>query len=408
MQKQKKQRINLGSNGSGSNESDDDNSTISYPSDERITSFITDGNFTNHDASEVKAWLSPPPSDFSLVPPIPGVAIHAGYQCSDCATCVVSKHSIRAHKCCPGVHDFQSVMVQQPLSGVGRRYVRVDYGVAPLIEPTTIKDQLRDDEERIAALGSSGLPSQKQRNAWLRVSEWPEMASTIIPVGSSYEKIVAAINKKSYVGPLEHLSSLTAAYMEKFKTVSRDIDYRFRRLVMGLDEYNRVPSRGLRPHSVQSTSAYYCQYLGNFVAGLLNAELEPEQENMLHLLGNLDAQQAQRRVELIAYLNGRSSNETSHNIVAFHNFLLSLWTPEETSIVDVRASSHAAVLRYLMLSSLKPSFDEKGYGFQHVSSVTGRCSVLIYWMRMTILMELGASLWKSQDDDTPISLLTLE
>jgi hypothetical protein len=234
------------------------------------------------------------------------------------------------------------------------------------------------------------------------------MASAIIPVGSSYEKIVAAINKKSHVGPLEHLSSLTAAYMEKFKTVSRDIDYRFRRLVMGLDEYNRVPSRGLRLHSVQSTSAYYCQYLGNFVAGLLNAELEPEQENMLHLLGNLDTQQAQQRSKLIEYLNGRSSSDSSHNILAFHNFLLSLWTPEETSIVDVRSSSHALVMRFLMLSSLKPSFDEKGYGFQHVSSVTGRCSVLIYWMRMTILMELGASLWKTPEDNTPIPLLTLE
>jgi hypothetical protein len=271
MQKQKKQRLNFGSNGSGSNDSDDDNSAISYPSDGRIRNFITDGNFTNHDASEIKVWLSPTPSNFSLVPPIPGIAILAGYQCSDCATCVVSKHSIRGHKCYPGVHDFQSVMVQQPLSGVGRRYVRVNYGTTPLIEQSTIKDQLRDDAERIAVLGSSGLPSQKQRNAWLRVSEWPEMASAIIPVGSSYEKIVAAINKKSYVGPLEHLNSLTAAYMEKYKTVSRDIDYRFRRLVMGLDEYNRVPSRGLRLHSVQSTSAYYCQYLGNFVAGLCGA-----------------------------------------------------------------------------------------------------------------------------------------
>jgi hypothetical protein len=66
------------------------------------------------------------------------------------------------------------------------------------------------------------------------------------------------------------------------------------------------------------------------------AELEPKQENMLHLLGNLDTQQAQQRSKFIEYLNGRSSSDSSHNILAFHNFLLSLWTPEETSIVRVR------------------------------------------------------------------------
>jgi hypothetical protein len=403
--KHKRQQLALG------NESNE-GSISTYPTDEQVADFICNGGFTQHDLPEIKPWIAPARFDFESLPPIPGVAIVAAYQCTKCASCVISKHSLRTHKCIPGERDFASVMVQKPLSGVPWRYVRVSYSMPEPIEASVIEAQLREDSQRISALGLSDLPSQKQRNAWLRQSEWPELASTIIPEGACYESIVAAVEKKNQNGPLEHLYSLVTAYMSKFKEVARSIDYRFRRLVMGVDEYNRVPARGLRLHAIPSTSAYYCRYLCNFVAGLLSAELKSDEENMLHLLGNLDAQQTQCRSGLILYLQGRTSDENNapHNLLPFHHFLLSLWKPanDETGLVNVLATSQTPVLRYLLISSLKKGFDTMGYGFQHVSTVTGRCSVLVYWIRMTTLMEIGATMWHTLEQGVPLPTLTLE
>jgi hypothetical protein len=375
----------------------DNSDDLAFPSDQSIVDFVTNGRFTLHDSVLIRPWLSPDPS-FSVTP-LPGIPIMKGHQCTKCGKCLVATKSVRNHRSEFGSdHTFRDAAVQVLLPSAGRQYIPVNYNLQPSSTAQTVIACLKDDIAQLKLLSSSDVPTEKARNPWLRLSKWPELAKSFVPSNTAYDTITACIKKDSQdEDALKFVHDNILSYMSKFKEAAICIDYQFLRLVMGRDEHGQVPSRGLRPHSVPSTSTKYCNYLSGFVCGLLRS-LDAREQNQPKLLGELNEDQITSGTELLA---SRASASTS--LLPLHNFLLSLWTPAATEYIKVQARSDSNVLRYLLLSSLQSSSGNE-FAFQHVSTVTGRCSILFYWIRSTILMELGRSLWLDPSDSiTPLT-----
>lgn len=393
-----------------------------------VRTFLLEGDFVSHESPVAKRWLQPPLSiNTSVVPPVFGVPIVKGFQCADCGICFAAESSCKRHKSQEhgGKADFLVVSVQVLLPCIGRKYVRVDYSWNDMPDHTNAMNRLMESCQKMDSLGPSGLPTHKERSAWLRQSQWPEFASSFVPEKTSYKEIISLL-RPSDVGndPLGLIGPVLGAYMAKFKWLCRTIDYHFLRLVMGHDENGNVPTRGLRAHSVESTSDRYCKYLSQLVTGLLRSYVsakttttgdgelsltnasspqlsaptdisEADHEiDTAHLLGELSEDQLHHLGVLREELSSSFDEGAAPSLLPLHRLLLSLWTPQRTSFVNVTAKSSSTLLRFLLLTSLRQSFSEnEGYAFQHVSTVTGRCSILCYWIRATILMEIGLEKW---------------
>lgn len=422
---------------------------------EAVREFLSSGDgFTPHDSPVASLWLRPIQFARAAVPPpVPGIPIVKGFQCAACFKCFAApssrdKHRLRDHS---GTATFLDAPIQALLPCIGRRFVRVSYGLQDLPSAPDMEAKLLLRCEEMLALGPTRLPAHKERNAWLRQSQWPELAASFIPRHVSYANIASFLlipagrGARSVTRPSlgsGHLAAgaasvagLLTAYMKKLKWLCRTIDYRFLRLVMGVDDHGNVPNRGFRSHSVESTSKRYCGYLSILISGLLRTNFPHETGSsqtvvdpaLLNLLGGLTPQQAARGSDLLSVLtdsppfasnvgqpalgseSGRVGSEplwsdgacNAGALLALHHFLLALWDVPggvDNDLVCALERRKSFVVRFLLLTSLQSSFSENiGYLFQHVSNVTGRCSILLYWIRATVLMEIGRTLWQNTD-----------
>lgn len=359
-----------------------------------ITEFVNNSNFTSHSSRIAKLWLQPNATTDVLLPPVAGVPIRIGFQCVTCGKCLLALASCKKHICSNGIGNFSSVPVQALTNGIARQYVRVHYETHLTTALSNIDKQLSEDAKIIASLGSRDLPMHKERDAWLRVSQWPEIAATFIPEGTSFADIDLHLKPSNRDNdPLRCVLDLLSTYMAKAHTVVNAIEYQFRRRVMDSDKNGLPPSQGFRVLSVESTCKRYCKYLSRLLTGLLREHQINNSPNKTKLLGDLTSEQRLRCNHLMDYLRNPDAPCSPYQLSQLHEFLLALWTPATNNFIEVRARSKSVLGCFLLLSSLKPSFGDKGYAFQHVSTVTGRCSTLIYWIRLTILMEIGRSLW---------------
>ena len=273
------------------------------------------------------------------------------------------------------------------------------------VAASIIFDKLIQDRNAILELTTTDLPSHKERNPWLRVSGWPEFAKSFVPEGTSFatiESILKPSGPDNYAS--KKLNDQLLHYMENLRCVSGKIEVRFRRLVMGYDESGKVPARGLRVHSVRATTTKYCHFIGFLLNALIRERQLPATSGSLKLFDELTPKQAEQCDALISSM-AKQTDESKVDLIPLHHFLLSLWTNDHDEIaVHVHAQSKSFVLRFILLTSLQKSFsDTEGYGFQNVSTVTGRCSILFYWIRATVLMEIGRSLWDDSSKDFDLS-----
>jgi len=374
----------------------DTTNSLQLPTIDTLSTFLATEEFTPHNSITTKAWLEPCHPVGVAMGSVPRIPISMGYQCTQCAKCFGTEATSQKQK---ATHhnkpNMVSVAVQALLPCIGRHYVCVEYTFDACQKPNTASQQLEMQLAAIRRLTPSNIPTHKERNAWLQQSKWPELAASFIPKDATYESIAQPIQFKCDNDnvAIQQIQGMVTLYMQKFKLVATDIDYQFLRLVMGLNDNGNVPTRGLRVHSIPETSNRYCRYLCGLVCGLLRA-CDPNQKDMHHLLGPLNDIQSNYCSGLLSCLEESPRNENS-SLVMLHNFLISIWTPNEQSQqIQVRGRYNSLVLRFLILSSMqKPPPGQGGFGFQHVATVTGRCSILIYWIRATILMEIGASLW---------------
>jgi len=370
------------------------------PSDESLSFIFSSSTITDHDTPSAMTWLDPYHHTTSNVPvePVPGVPIQNGFQCVECMKCFKSESTMRKHI---NQHSPKSsylpVYVQGLLPCIGRHFVRVLYNEDLPVLSSVVAEEILANEEAIRRLGNSELPSHRERNAWLRVSGWPEFAEAIIPKGVSYKQISDCFDGSAEDGgTCSELREIVGQYMDAFKNVCGSVHVRFRRLVMGHDESGQIPTRGLRVHTCKSTTAKYCEYMFVFFNRMLNENPLLGCEE-LKLLGNFSEHQLECCHELQRVIRDSESDRLT-KMVSFHQLLLSLWTMADDGEVHVASQSDSFVLRFLLLTSLQQSFTkEDGYAFQNVTHVTGRCAIFFYWIRATILMEIGRPFW---DDDS--------
>ena len=86
-------------------------------------------------------------------------------------------------------------------------------------------------------------------------------------------------------------------------------------------------------------------------------------------------------------------NPGNINLHPLHEVLLALWTPPISDYVDVIGSTNSIVMQFLILINLI-KVPTANYGFKHVRYVTQPLAMLQYWVRSTILMELGRQIWQ--------------
>jgi hypothetical protein len=375
------------------------------PLEQLVSEFIDSSDFSDHSSPVAKAWLKPTHEGGVLMTPVPGVPIRNGFQCQECQKCFAAESSRDNHRCGTTKPKLVNVWVQRLLSGIGRTFVAVNFQNSDRInqaEPS-ISQRIQEDMDKIETLMPTSLPSHRQRNAWLRKSKWPELAASFIPEKTEFPAIVEAIKIPDKDLDKQHykLVTLVKRYMLEFRNLYYNMEFRFLRLVMGLDEHGQVPTTGFRIHSVPSTSERYCNYLCGLICGLVRA-INPICKDQLHLLGELNDIQADCCSNLLESIkNGTDS--VDQMLVRLHEFLLSLWTPEEPEIVEVRAQTDSIVVRFLLLTSLQELASTPiGFGFMHVATITARCSMLIYWIRVTILMEIGSKRWQT-DSGVPLT-----
>ncbi|CAM6126957.1 unnamed protein product [Calypogeia fissa] len=295
--------------------------------------------------------------------------------------------------------------VQCLVRGVGRHYFAVRCSSDPpgnvdmdsRLLKLALSKSIADIEQK---LQPDQNPPAKELSPWLRVSRWSTFAVELIPEEASYDAVKGAMLLSSAVdeSPYSRLPDVMRLYANKVREVGSNISYNVACMVMAFES-----TRGFTQFLRADTMHKYSQVMSAFVLTLLRSACDPSLADAVQVVIAPDY----LRDDLVAlkrqlvHLQRDPIREDGFDYAVLHRVLLGLWTPPCPARVSAGRSVDFVFLQFMILHSIvpNPSGDFPLYAWHHVSETTQMLSMLKYWCRACIEMEIARTQWRSGETD---------
>jgi hypothetical protein len=243
-------------------------------------------------------------------------------------------------------------------------------------------------------------PSIRELNPWLRISRWHELAvNHIILVGTPLDHIKQTsvlsnpIDGKSN---LDRLPLMVRAYLENAQAVIGRVPYHPKRLVVSVED-SPVATVGLKHLWVPSTISKYCMLMTKLLVTMVRSrDSGPvDDKPFINVLSDLHSDLGDALENFISYIRSQQDADTDdEDLVRIHTVLLHICQPPTCPVVQHGPPTSCAIIRFLIVNSLKSDLSSTNLAFEHVRHVTGPVAILQYWWRCTILMQLVRPMWQ--------------
>jgi hypothetical protein len=122
----------------------------------------------------------------------------------------------------------------------------------------------------------------------------------------------------------------------------------------------------------------------------------------VNVLGHLHPDLANALDHLISHIRGRQdANTDDEDLVHIHLVLLQFCRPPTCPFIPHGLQTGCPIIRFLIMNNLKSDPSSTNLAFEHVRHVTRPVTILQYWWRCTILMQLLRPMWQPDHPAIP-------
>ena len=370
--------------------------------DKKISLYFEETGFSN--TNQIHASLFSGNDAYKLQHPIPGIAIHKGYGCQDCAYCgkewkTVKKH-IRQNHGNVGTPSIGVSMQQLFKAGGLRNYCRISETF-----------ELTAGDMNDLLLNSSWnqnydqTPEQFQQiNPFLRVSNWMKHAESIIPVETKFVTLDAVMSTSANSLPT-YVRRLPAVIMDYLQNTSNLLLYTAYSVRVAI-ECASDKTTAFKDLQKSTTKKNYAQHISKFVSLLCrSADYAYEHRQLCEkLVGPVLSEDSVNAIQQLVNNLKNESTEPKEMLLSIQCIFMHVLFLRSQELNAIRATM-APVMRFQILSSLRAGNDDDPlstmYRFAHVSNITTPLAILIRLFRSVILTQI----WQESADQERIKVL---
>ena len=351
-----------------------------------------------------------------LLPAVPCINAFPGFRCTRCAYyCkkfrAIDHHRLQKHPFSGDARDtagkakwredsIKDCLVQQLRQAILKG--NVFYGV--LSRPSdSIEDPVSSAwdayEDADDQSGSNATSSVKAVSQWLQKSHWDTLMESWVG-DIPMHRVLFPSSTMAFGADenpvLQHIRSAMHVYTGKMVDVMGEINYNYRRQVKASSP-DTVPSVGMNPLLHKSSWQNYGLYASMLIEALVRSQqehqLDFDGEPMFHLVKPVtEAQHTAIRKILGHTVVG---DDLSHLAVLLHELLLALATPPVPEIISSKHDTECPIARFCILNSIRLDANLQ-HSYAHVRFVPPTLSKMIYFIRGTVLMEMGRDIWQTR------------